>query len=221
MGRLAEGGRLFPATREHGGGILIYSLEHERLFNERKRRDELREENNKRICPRSAVDTALLEAWADLLQPMFGDGESCNLTGTYSDAYGYSHGCMLVRNVVKDFRAFLRHLERSEDASCIGVEYHPSGRNILHFHALLGGRWTDGEILEAQYLWTMYRGWGKAKRVVDREGCVKYAAKHLLKQGAADSFEFFLPAPKCRHEWRRAEAIARLRGSPGGVQIQW
>jgi hypothetical protein len=57
---------------------------------------------------------------------------------------------------------------------------------------LLGGVWTADELTDAQRLWVEYRGWAKVLPVTDRSGCVEYAAKHLLKQGAADNFEFMV-----------------------------
>jgi hypothetical protein len=144
--------------------------------------------------PRSSANKRLLEAWADFLSPHFADGEACNLTGTYSDDYGYSHGLMLTRNVIADFQRFRRKLGRGSSPACIGVEYHPTThRAILHFHAMLGGSWSDSDLRSAQAEWVISRGWCHAKRVEGRAGCVEYAAKHLLKQGDADSFDFMLP----------------------------
>jgi hypothetical protein len=203
-------GEFFPATVSAPGGIYIGELAED----DDSRGVSLRR-HRPNALPRKLEDTALVEAWGDLLAPFFGDGESCNFTGTYSDVYGYSHGCMLVRNVVKDFLAFRDHLGRSADAACIGVEFHPSGRAILHFHALMAGTWTDADIEAAQFEWTMFRGWAKAKRVADRDGCVRYAAKHLLKQGAADNFEFWRPAIyQSRRERRSAARIGAMAVEP-------
>ena len=157
--------------------------------------------------PRPVADKALLgvhkfervtsvrdcDGWVDLLAPMFATGNCCNLTGTYSDAYGYAHGLMLARNVIKDFRAFCRTLGHSADCACIGVERHPSGRDVLHFHAVIGGDWTKQEMRDAEALWISARGWAKAKPISDRAGAIEYAAKHLLKQRAEDHFDFWIP----------------------------
>ena len=143
--------------------------------------------------PRCKADRAILEGWADLLAPMFATGGCCNLTGTYSDQYGYGHGLMLARNVIKDFRAFCRDQGRLSESACIGVERHPSGRDVLHFHAIIGGDWTEQEMHDAEALWISARGWAKAKPIVDRAGCIEYAAKHLLKQRAEDHFDFWTP----------------------------
>lgn len=146
--------------------------------------------------PRRSQDSALVESWADWLAPHFGQGQACNLTGTYSDEYGYPHGLMLARNVIKDFEAFRRSIGRQTDPACIGVELAPqgwiTGRTILHFHALLGGVWSPEQLQAAQDRWCLDRGWAKAKTVTDRAGCVEYAAKHLLKQGREDNFTFMV-----------------------------
>jgi hypothetical protein len=135
-----------------------------------------------------------VDSWADFLDPHFGNGGACNLTGTYSDEYGYSHGLMLPRNVITDFRAFLRSQGLIGRSYCIGVEYHPTThRAILHFHAMISGDFTDQDLDNLQAMFTATRGWAKAKPVTDRHGCARYAAKHLLKQGAADNFAFFVP----------------------------
>jgi hypothetical protein len=140
-----------------------------------------------------------------------------NLTGTYSDAYGYSHGVMLARNVIKDFRAFLRSIGRLSEPACIGVERHPTtDRDILHFHALVGGVWTDAQTQYAAEEWKRTRGWSVAKTVTNRVGCVEYSAKHLLKQRAEDHFEFWLAPPVYSNGLEaRLAREARHRGAAG------
>ena len=145
--------------------------------------------------PRCKADTAIVEGWADLLTPLFGESRCCNLTGTYSDAYGYGHGLTQARHVIQDFRVFCRAQGRAHESACIGVERHPSGRDVLHFHAIIGGEWTDQEIEDAARAWDVSRGWARASVVADRAACVAYAAKHLLKQRAEDHFAFWTPPP--------------------------
>jgi hypothetical protein len=133
------------------------------------------------------------DGWADFLAPHFAAG-ACNFSGTYCDGYGYSHGLMASRNVLKDFAAFKRELGWGSATDCCGVEHAPqgvsSGRPILHFHGMIAGARSAAELAEAHDLWADRRGWSVVKPVTDREGCVEYAAKHLLKQGAADNFDF-------------------------------
>jgi len=94
--------------------------------------------------PRSESNRALLEGWAEFLAPHFGNGHACNLTGTYSDSYGYAHGLMLVRNVVKDFQRFRRSIHRESEPANIGVEYHPTtNRAILHLMPLKRPSYLD------------------------------------------------------------------------------
>jgi hypothetical protein len=138
-----------------------------------------------------------VESWADFLAPYFAQGSACNLTGTYSDAYGYKNGLMLARNVKADFQRFRQYLGRDKVAACMGIERGPqavsSGRPILHFHAMLAGEWSADELRDVERLWELHRGWSRAKAVTDRGGCVEYAAKHLLKGGAEDNFAFWTP----------------------------
>jgi len=143
---------------------------------------------------RPQAERRLLDSWGDFLAPHFADGNAVHFTGTYSDEYGYSHGLMLVRNVMSDFVAFRRTLTRHELPStpgCVGVEYHPSGRKILHLHALLGGSWDADARQYLESLWRRDRGWARATEVKDRTDCIAYAAKHLLKQGDTDAFDFW------------------------------
>jgi len=161
-----------------------------------------------------------VESWGDWLAPWFGEGESVRFNMTYSDAYGYSHGLMLARNVIKDFRAFARTLGRSAEHACLGVEFHPTThRAILHAHGMVGGEWSDSDIALAEAEWKRTRGWAVFDRVTDRQGCVEYAAKHLLKQGIDDTFEFWLTPDvyrRSRHERRQARCgqAMRVAGPP-------
>src|SRR5665811_145654 len=153
--------------------------------------------------PRSQANRDLLESWGWFLEPDYGSGQACNLTGTYSDDYGYSHGLMLARNVIKDFQRFRRSIGRSHEAACIGVEHHPStNRAILHFHALISGDWTEDELKRCKADWSS-RGWAVAQHVDKREGCIQYAAKHLLKQGSDDNFFFWSPEVYVRSRYER------------------
>jgi len=157
--------------------------------------------------PPSAGASQILESWADYLSPLFGKTGAVHFTGTYSDDYGTAHGLMLARNVLSDFRAFYRTLGRPKTAPvAIGVEKHPSGRKILHLHVLMGGDWTvsERELLVAE--WQRYRGWARATPVNDRDGCLRYAAKHVMKQGEDETFTVHIPFRRHggRHEARRA-----------------
>jgi len=155
--------------------------------------------------PRRKQDTAILDQWVTFLSPLFASSGSVHFTGTYSDEYGYANGLMHPRNVFKDFGSFYRSLKRTrQEPLAIGVEKHPGGRKILHLHALIGGSWdsADRERLTAE--WRRHRGWATATEVHDREGCVGYAAKHLMKQDAEDCFDIRIPARNgSRHERRR------------------
>lgn len=182
---------LFPATREHAGAVVVGELDVQRRADLEDRALRRRPPG---CLPRSAANQDLLDSWVGMLAPHFDADGSVNLTGTYSDGYGYSNGLMLVRNVMRDFRRALNH-ERPGDTApcCIGVEQHRTHRAILHFHAMIGGEWSTDDMGSLKAYWDLTRGWSVAKPVSELGGCVAYCAKHLLKRGAADHFEFWLP----------------------------
>lgn len=163
--------------------------------------------------PRRVASQRLLDGYVDMLVPHFSEC-SLNLTGTYSDEYGYAHGLMLARNVQKDLGRFLRQsLALPDTARCCGVEQHRTGRKVLHFHALIAGHWVAGDcdLIEAE--WRLSgRGYARAKLVSDRAGCVEYASKHLLKSGDADALDWWFP-PRSRHE-RRHPSMPDLQPAP-------
>lgn len=207
-GRGAGSRWLWPATREHGSAVLLGHLTDDELVNldarafARRRPDPL---------PRNVANQAVLDGWVALLSPHFDADGSVNLTGTYSDAYGISHGLMLPRNVVADFLRALEHVRPGERLPwCIGVERHNTGRDVLHFHAMVGGCWSADDRLILKHHWDSTRGWSVAKSVSDSGGCVSYCAKHLLKRGAADNFDFQLTRRRLvsRHE-KRLRALDR------------
>ena len=162
---------------------------------------------------RPAADSRLLDAWGDYLAPVFANrGRSVHFTGTYSDEYGYNHGLMLIRNVQRDLLRFRSELSKSglsTNPGCAGVEYHPSGRKILHLHAIFGGNWSDADMRLAQAIWSHSRGWAATKPVQDYEDCVEYAAKHLLKQQDADAFTCWFDTPyvRSRHDRRCRDGL--------------
>lgn len=185
--------RLFGATREHGGAVVLGKLSEEAI-------EDLTERGARRArpgaLPRGIGNQAMLDAWVELLGPHFDASSSVNLTGTYSDSYGESNGLMLVRNVSRDFLRALAH-ERPDVwlPWCIGIEQHNTHRNVLHFHAMVGGDWSDEQIASLKAYWDFSRGWSVAKRVSDSGGCVAYCAKHLLKRGSEDNFDFSVTRP--------------------------
>lgn len=147
--------------------------------------------------PRSLANQAQLDGWVGLLAPHFDGQGAVNLTGTYGNGYGYAHGLMLPRNVIKDWESFIEQ-ERPGVVQpwIIGVEQHNTGRDILHFHAMVGGTWSEADMERLQARWGYSRGWAVAKSVTAAGGCVAYCAKHLLKRGADDTLEFRLATPR-------------------------
>lgn len=198
------------ASREHPGAVEIRHASAEELADLEVRSLARRGPDP---LPRRVRDSRSIEAWADMLAPHFGQGSSLNLTGTYSDAYGYSHGCMLARNVLKDLERFLRSQGRLCVPRCAGVEIHPqTRRKVLHFHALVGGHWTAQEAADAGRLWASSRGHARVKLVTDRAGCIEYAAKHDLKRGSADNFDMWIPRSRSS---LRAASLPDLRAELG------
>ena len=196
--------QLWPATREHGGAVLLRHVRENELEDLAERAIARRRPEP---LPRNQANQAVLDGWVGMLAPHF-DGEGAmNLTGTYADAYGYGHGCMLPRNVIKDFRTFIDQERPGVFLPwIIGVEAHNTGRDVLHFHAMVGGSWSEADMERLQARWTYSRGWAVAKPVTAAGGCVAYCAKHLLKRGADDTLEFRLVTPRrlSRHA-RRVE----------------
>lgn len=198
--------RLFGATREHGGVVVVGQLSEDAIA-------ELTERGQRRVSPgalpRAMVDQAALDAWVGLLGPHFDTCSAVNLTGTYSDAYGESNGLMLVRNVSRDFLRAIRH-ERPVGTApwCIGIEQHRTRRDILHFHAMVGGEWSEADIASLKAYWGFSRGWCVAKAVSDVGGCVAYCAKHLLKRDAPDNFDFFVPGKVYGSRYERRHSPA-------------
>jgi len=183
--------RLWPTTREQPGACVIRPMSQGERNGFTQR--DVDRESRPAALPRTEANRALLSSWVALLAPRFDAEGTVNLTGTYRDDYGLSHGLMLPRNVIRDFTRAIAYMRPHEFLPwALGVERHNTGRDVLHFHAMIGGDWTEAECDRLKAYWTYSRGWAVAKPVADLGGCVAYCAKHLLKRGAADNFEFQL-----------------------------
>ena len=200
--------RLWPTTRDQPGACVIRPMSQGELDERVRGRSD--GEPRPAALPRTEANRALLSAWVQLLAPRFDADGTVNLTGTYRDDYGLSHGLMLPRNVVRDFTRAIDYMRPDESLPwAIGVERHNTGRDVLHFHAMVGGDWTQDECDRLKAYWTYTRGWAVAKPVVEVGGCVAYCAKHLLKRGSADNFEFELAphlAFPSRHDKRTRDS---------------
>jgi len=185
---------LWPATREHGSEVLFRGVRDGELEDLAERAIARR---NPEPLPRSQANQAQLDGYVKFLGPYFDGAGAMNFTGTYSDSYGYGHGLMLPRNVIKDFRSFVDQ-ERPGvfEPWLIGVEQHNTGRDVLHFHAMVGGMWSEADMERFEARWGYSRGWAVAKSVTAAGGCVAYCAKHLLKRGADDTLDFRLVSPR-------------------------
>jgi len=185
---------LWPATREQGSEIQLRHVREGELEDLAERAIARRRPEP---LPRNQANQAVLDGYVGMFSPHFDGGGAMNLTGTYTDGYGYAHGLMLPRNIIKDFRAFIDQ-ERPGvfDPWLIGVEAHNTGRDILHFHAMVGGTWSEADMERLQARWVYSRGWAVAKSVTAAGGCVAYCAKHLLKRGADDTLDFRLVSPR-------------------------
>lgn len=128
------------------------------------------------------------DQWIAWLAPVFAENDSLYFTGTYNDSYGVSHGCMLVRNVHKDFVRFLEDHRLSGRRHVCGVESHRY-RDVLHLHAIIEGPFTDLERRIVREAWEQHRGFARALPVLDR--CESYVTKYALK-GDSDAFSFRL-----------------------------
>jgi hypothetical protein len=213
---------LFGATRDKPGGVVVYQADGAYLEDLASRAIERQRPGS---LPRSKGNQKVLDAWETFLGPHFDATCAVNLTGTYRNDYGYSHGLMLARNVVVDFLRVLKHEQVGEVPWCIGTEQHRTGRDILHFHAMVGGDWDAVSVERLEAYWLYSRGWAVAKLVSDAGGCVGYCAKHLLKRGAADNFEFRLPSQVFGSRYARRQArmeSADRKGSntPGNAPLE-
>jgi len=121
-----------------------------------------------------------------MLAPHFQGNESAYFTGTYSDDYGFPHGLMAVRNVVKDWRSFLKGLG-FDGEWMLGVEKHQY-RDILHVHAIVSGPYSQEDRERLRGWWAVDRGHARVLPVLD--GCASYVTKYALK-GDCEGFEWF------------------------------
>jgi hypothetical protein len=134
--------------------------------------------------PRITTDDPVLESWVRLVQENLVDRPLVFFTGTYSDAYGMSHGLMLPRNVQADFKRALKRAGLGDRAYINAVEPHRL-RSVLHCHALVEA--TESEATLLRHVWDE-RGWSSAPECTD--GGVSYCCKYALKSSTADAFDW-------------------------------
>jgi len=144
-----------------------------------------RAEEIRQFAPRR--EDPLRDAWVSLVQEKLGDERVCFFTGSYRDDVGYPNGFMLARNVQRDFKRFLAAGGYDDCDWVCAVEKHPSGRDVLHLHALLSNM-TDTEMHALEHDWTESRGWSKAVRCHD--GGVRYCCKYALKGAYVETFDW-------------------------------
>jgi len=130
----------------------------------------------------------VLDAWVDLIGERMDTERSCFFTGTYRDEYGYSHGLMLGRNALKDFKRFLKSEGLEFQPWVCVAEEHKTGRDILHVHALIGGITGDSELERLRVSWGATRGYAKSVPLLD--GGVRYCSKYALKNQDASLFDW-------------------------------
>lgn len=134
--------------------------------------------------PRVESNDPLVAQWVVLVGNELRGKELRFFTGTYSDSYGMSHGCMLPRNVQADFKRALKSAGLDDAAFICAVEPHRD-RAVLHLHALVEASEADARVL--QHVWAE-RGWSSAPAVTD--GGLSYCCKYALKSSTPDSFEW-------------------------------
>jgi hypothetical protein len=126
-------------------------------------------------------------AWLRLAKDHVGSEDVCFFSGSYRDDYGYPNGLMLARNVQRDFIRALDGAGVSDRAWLNAVEKHPSGRDVLHCHGLVGGM-SEADMRLWEDYWTTSRGWSKAVRCHD--GGVAYVCKYALKGQSVELFDW-------------------------------
>jgi len=203
----ASGRWPWPATREHGSAVELRTADSAELADLENRAIARRGPDSVR---RSLVDQSLLDSWVSLLGPHFDGCDAASVTMTYATDYGYSHGLMLPRNVRSDFlRAVSQQRPNVFTPWGQGIEQHNTGRLILHSHAILGGDWSELDMARFKAMWEATRGWCRIEPVTAAGGCVAYCAKHLLKRGAADNFDFQVTRPARAGSRQRRREDAR------------
>jgi hypothetical protein len=148
--------------------------------------DHLRAEHENPAGIRRSSDV-VRDAWVGFVQGGLGVEDVCFFSGSYSDEYGYPNGLMLARNVQRDFKRFLKAFGYDGRSWTNSVEKHPSGRDVLHLHALINGM-TGADMRRFERAWTASRGWSKAVSCTD--GGVRYCCKYALKGAYVESFEW-------------------------------
>jgi len=128
------------------------------------------------------------DAWVMWLSPRFSGNESAYVTGTYSDEYGFPHGLMKTRNVHKDVRLWLKSLGLETLEFICGAEEH-AYRDILHWHGIVKGPFSDLERAILKASWSAERGHCRVLPVLD--GCASYVTKYALKADS-DAFDWNL-----------------------------
>jgi len=130
-------------------------------------------------------------AWLEWIQPVFAasDGTTAAyFTGTYSDDYGFPNGLTLPRNVHKDVRRYLKEVRLDDARFICGVESHRY-RDILHWHGIIAGQFTDHDLTFLKRWWSAERGHARVLPVHD--GCSSYVTKYALK-GDTENFDWRL-----------------------------
>lgn len=130
----------------------------------------------------------LLDAWVGFINEHMDTGGAAFFTGTYSDPYGYANGCMLGRNVLKDFTRFLEAMQMADAPWVCCAEVHESGRDILHLHALVGNLADGRSRYGFESAWVDSRGWASCHPLLD--GGVRYCSKYALKSYESSMFDW-------------------------------
>lgn len=122
---------------------------------------------------------AYQEAWGAFQSWRLSASDPVAFTGTYSDAYGGSHGLWDADRVERDVREALSGLPLQGDA-LFCVEHHPSGRHILHVHGVLSG--CCGDLLADRW---RCRGFHRLRVLNGSDAALRYVCKHAAKQDRA------------------------------------
>jgi len=113
-----------------------------------------------------------------MVRPHFAEVESAFFTGTYRDDVGYAGGLMMPRNVLADWRRFLRRHDLENHDWVVAAQRHQE-RDILHLHALVADcdeRTRDELVAD----WNLTRGFSSGPRLTD--GGVAYCTRYALQQ---------------------------------------
>lgn len=137
-----------------------------------------------------AIDMDPLQAaWCQMVQDRMSGQGDVFFTGTYSDEYGYAHGLMLSRNIIKDFERFLTSQGLETHNWVCAVEKHKY-RDILHLHALISSVGDTAQHIAIEQAWRQSKRGRQVTAAPLADRGYAYCTKYALKGENSADFEW-------------------------------